>query len=247
MRVRIALVAGAALWAVALTAMTSGGQPPQPADAAAPRRLVNPLDLTDVDLEAGGDIFSARCAGCHGADGAGAAARMANAARAGSSSSPLDLTRTAMRNAQRRRDLHRHRRRRHQPRHAGLRRPGGDGALAARVLRAEPGRRPPSRPRHRRRRMLPWDLPPGFPHPGAGRQPDDPRRRSSSGATSSTTRGCRATGPSRCAHLPRAGAGLHRRPRARGRLDRRGAPAQLDEPRQRRPTPQSLTWANPRC
>ena len=96
MRVWIALVAAAALWAVTLTATILGRQPSPPAASADLRRLVSPLaPPTPTSTPAGG--YAARCARCHGADGTGAAPRTAGRSPAEPSSSPLDLTRTAMR------------------------------------------------------------------------------------------------------------------------------------------------------
>jgi cytochrome c peroxidase len=97
MRASITLAAAAALCAVTLTATIRGGQPSPPAASADLRRLVSPLALTDTDLDAGGEVYSARCARCHGAEGAGAAPRPAGPSPAGPPSSPLYLTRTAMR------------------------------------------------------------------------------------------------------------------------------------------------------
>ena len=59
------------------------------------------------------------------------------------------------------------------------------------------------------------------------------RRRPSSAGISSTTRGCRET-DAVVRHVSRAGARVHRRPGARGRVDRRGASARQHEPGQRR-------------
>ena len=210
----------------------------RPADAADLRRLVNPLALTDVNLEAGAAIFSARCAGCHGVEGAGAAPRMATPG----SGRPVVLAprphQDGDAHARRRGNLYRHRRRRgHQPRHAGLRRPGGDGALAAGVLRAEPWRRPPSRPRHRRRRRLSLGSAAWISAAqGAGRQPDEPRRRSSSAATCSTTRGCRPTARSRAA--PATNSGWPSPTASRGRsATAASSSARRDGARQRRLPP----------
>jgi cytochrome c peroxidase len=91
MRIRVVFAAASLVW-VAATAAAIHGQRPGPPPVAESR--VNPLDLTDADLDAAGRTFALRCASCHGADGT---AGTGGEAAIETKPSPLDLTRTEMR------------------------------------------------------------------------------------------------------------------------------------------------------
>ena len=239
MRVSIALVAAAALWAVALTATTAAASRPASRQHAADlRRLVNPLDLTDADLDAGGDSLrrAMRAAATAPTARAPRPARPV-AALAGPSSSPLDLTGTAMRTR-------------------------SDGEIYTAIVDGATGRGMPAFAdlaetarwqlvawvrslggvRLRVRATdggagYAWDLPPGFPQPkvpadnpmtsGEGRaRPLPVLRHAAVGRRHVLVR-----------HLPRAAAGVHRRQAAGGRPQRPDPSAQRDGARQRRLPP----------
>ena len=88
MRASITLAAAAALWAAAAVVTAGAQRPAPPAPVEAPR--LNPLDLTDADLDAGREAYATHCAGCHGADGAVSVPPV-------EAPSPLDLTGAALR------------------------------------------------------------------------------------------------------------------------------------------------------
>ena len=197
---------------------------------------LNPLDLTDADLDAGGGIFSARCAGCHGADGAGAAPRWPSRLDTHVVLA-LDLTRTALRTR-------------------------SDGAIYTAISPAPQPRACQPSPTlaetvrwqlvalcaagaASRLRVRATDGGAGYrlgsaarfsAAQGAGRQPDEPGEG-------------RARPPSLLRHapvgrrhvlvrhLPRTAAGLHRRQAACGRPQRPDPSAQRDGARQRRLRP----------
>src|SRR5262245_2019576 len=90
MRISIAFAAAGLIWAAATMAAPHSQRP-----VTAPGEPgLGSLDLADTDLEAGGRVFAARCASCHGADGtAGSGGEAAIDTRP----SPLDLTRADIR------------------------------------------------------------------------------------------------------------------------------------------------------
>ena len=130
-------------------------RPPPPGQSARPDRRRSPRPAVD---------FSARCAGCHGAEGR--APRRVWPSRPGPSRRPRPSTSPGRRCARAATAaIHRHRRRRQQPRHAGLRRPGGAARWQLASFGAKPGRRPPPVRATDGGAGYPWDLPPGFPQP----------------------------------------------------------------------------------
>jgi cytochrome c peroxidase len=92
-RIAFGLAVATAVWAaaVAVTVQARQGQTHIHHAPAQSRMLASPLDLTQADLDAGREIYSTRCARCHGDKGTG------GSAPAPDRPAPSDLTRADLR------------------------------------------------------------------------------------------------------------------------------------------------------